>query len=285
MIEIENLTISLANKEIISNLNVSLETASITLISGRNGVGKSTLLRAIAGVNNKYSGILKFQNKEIKEYKRLEKKNEISSYFGQNFFDNLTVFDNLTLSTFYLPQNRKTIDEVVGLFELDSILNLFPVSLSSGQRQKLALSIAFLNNCKLLLLDEPFNFLDSVSIEKLLKTIKNLRDTFKITVLISSHIENNLGDFFDNVVLLKSSNSALKLDRKSMNDLYCFEMSDSSASTLNKTILGFWGEKKISDSTYKLFLSSNYQQFDLILKQSLSHKKISVSEFLSYETN
>jgi len=53
MIEIENLTISLANKEIISNLNVSLETATITLISGRNGVGKSTLMRAIAGVNIK----------------------------------------------------------------------------------------------------------------------------------------------------------------------------------------------------------------------------------------
>jgi len=263
MIEIENLTISLANKEIISNLNVSLETATITLISGRNGVGKSTLMRAIAGVNKKYSGIIKFQNKEIKEYNRLEKKNEISSYFGQNFFDNLTVFDNLTLSTFYLPQNRKTIEEVVGLFDLEPILNLYPVSLSSGQRQKLALSIAFLNNCKLLLLDEPFNFLDSVSIEKLLKTIKNLRDTFKITVLISSHIEKNLVDFFNNVVLLKSSRDAIKLDRKSMNDLYCFEMVGSSATALDKNILGYWGEKKISDSAYKLYLLEDIYTYEV----------------------
>jgi ABC-2 type transport system ATP-binding protein len=285
MIEIENLTISLAQKEIISNLNMSLETASITLISGRNGVGKSTLLRAISGVNKNYSGIIKFQDKEIRELKRLDKKNGISIYFGQNYFDNLTVFENLTLSTYYLPQNRKTIDEVVGLFDLESILSLYPVSLSSGQRQKLALSIAFLNNCKLLLLDEPFNFLDSVSIEKLLKTIKNLRDTFKITVLISSHIENNFGDFFDNVVLLKSSRDAIKLDRKSMNDLYCFEMVGSKITPLNIDIFGNWGEKRISESVYKLFLSSNNKQFGEVLQQAISHKKISISEFLAYETN
>lgn len=286
MIKIENLNVSIANKEIISGLNISIMPSTITLISGRNGVGKSTLLRVVAGVNKEYSGFVYVFNKDIRDYRCSDKKNIVSSYLGKNYFDNLSVFDNLKLSTFYMSNNRKSIDDVVNYFELESLLNLYPVNLSNGQQQKLSLAIAFLNNCKLFLLDEPFNFLDNNSIEKLLKTLIYLKEEHDVTILISSHISYRHEDFFDNVILIKDSDDVVMFDYKIMSDLYCFDVEKSSFEFFeDKKMIGFWGKKKIYQSEYKLFLSSNCEHFNCVLKYSLNYKKISIDEFLTYETN
>lgn len=142
MIRIKNLTKRYGELTVYENFNLDLEEGGITCILGESGCGKTTLLNCIAGLTD-YDG-------EITNVK--------CSYIFQTprLVPNLTVGGNLKL----ICKDEDAIDAALGKVRLADKKNVYPVSLSGGQAQRVSIARAFLFGGEVILMDEPFTSLD-----------------------------------------------------------------------------------------------------------------------------
>lgn len=159
MIELKNVNQKYGGTQILWDLNLSIKKGSRTCIMGRNGVGKTTLLKSIMGLLPISTGTLEINEQNMVK-KGVEKRPEIGVGYvpqGRDIFPQLTVEENLKLSLNCKRQTSKTIPE--------HIFDLFPVlkemlhrrggDLSGGQQQQLAIGRALVLNPDILILDEP----------------------------------------------------------------------------------------------------------------------------------
>jgi ABC-type multidrug transport system ATPase subunit len=175
LLEIINLTKKFGGIRVFSRIDFSCNKPQIILLSGENGVGKTTLLRCIAGLEKNYSGQI-----------ILEHPHSVS-FFGEKHFlyPHLTVFENLYLyaSLFKIPIER--VQSLLVDFNLLNKKNELTKNLSQGKRARVGLCRVLLQAPKLLLLDEPSAHLDESSFLILIAKIKDLcRDTL---VIVASH--------------------------------------------------------------------------------------------------
>lgn len=179
-IHLENIQISFDKVELFKDLTLTLQAGLWTCLLGQSGVGKSTILRAIAGIDNgcHRTGNISFssQNQEV-------------AYMGQEAYllPWLSVLDNVMLGS---KLRRETPDKQAALVMLhkvglgDSSL-LMPAQLSGGMQQRCALARTLLENRDVILMDEPFSALDAVSRHELqMLTYELLQDR---TVLLVTH--------------------------------------------------------------------------------------------------
>ena len=172
MLLINNLSFSRNETKIFENLNLSLSNKKIIQIKGRNGSGKTTFLKVILNILEPKSGEIIWKGKNIKK--------NIFDFYNQTTFimDNntstreLTIADNINfwkgLSSSKL--NEKEIFELLKKLDIEKYYNTKVMYLSSGEKKKLELIRLILEQKKLWILDEPFNHLDSLSIEILKQT-------------------------------------------------------------------------------------------------------------------
>ena len=168
---INNLYKRFGSKTIFENKNFIFENGKITYILGESGVGKTTLLRILAGLDNDYSA-------EIIE--RPDK----SSYVFQEprLFPSLTVSENIGIVNESSPYS---VDEMLKLVEMLPEKNAYPDTLSGGMKMRVALARAIYNNADLYLMDEPFSALNDELKERILPRIfEYLKGK---TVIIVSH--------------------------------------------------------------------------------------------------
>ena len=169
--KILNLTKQFDKKQIFIGKSFEFEKSKITYILGESGVGKTTLLRILAGLDNDYSA-------EI-----LEKPDKISYVFQEpRLFPSMTVSENISIVNDSSPYK---IDEILELVELTNEKNAYPDTLSGGMKMRVALARAIYNNADLYLMDEPFSALNDELKERILpKIFDYLKDK---TVIIVSH--------------------------------------------------------------------------------------------------
>jgi len=172
MLLINNLSFSRNETKIFENLNLSLSNKKIIQIKGRNGSGKTTFLKVILNILEPKSGEIIWKGKNIKK--------NIFDFYNQTTFimDNntstreLSIADNINfwkgLSSSKL--NEKEIFELLKKLDIEKYYNTKVMYLSSGEKKKLELIRLILEQKKLWILDEPFNHLDSLSIEILKQT-------------------------------------------------------------------------------------------------------------------
>lgn len=178
------------DKPIIKDLDFSIKSGQILLITGKNGIGKTTLLRIIAGILNVKLGHIMLDGTDIKENYNQYKKNV--TYLGHRnaFNPALTVERNL-LFWAHLRDTEELILPAVYYFNLGEVMDVQYSKLSAGWQKRVALARLLISNAKVWLLDEPFSNLDH-EISELLKSLIATRIQQHGILVMTSHTYVNM---------------------------------------------------------------------------------------------
>jgi len=192
-LEINNVTFAASDKNKVSNVSLNIENeGDVICLLGPSGIGKTTILRSIAGLEKVQSGKIILKNKIIssKEIHVEPEKRNISLSFQDNcLFPHFNVLQNIE---FGLSRNKKkkkdlSINEVVKFLHLDHIIDKFPHEISSGEAQRASLARSLLSKPDLLLLDEPLSNVDQSFKEEIQVKLKKILNELKITTIIVTH--------------------------------------------------------------------------------------------------
>lgn len=190
MLKIENLNKSFGNRQILRDINFSLNDGQIMTIVGQSGAGKTTLLRIIAGLEVADSGQMKL-DEEIYNLQD-EKRGKIGVVFQDfNLFPNLSVLENITLAPQLALKEDKQSAEKEAMSLLTSLKmedkgGLYPYQLSGGQKQRVAIARALAMKPKILCYDEPTSALDPSLRDQVSDLILGLKKD-GLTQLIITH--------------------------------------------------------------------------------------------------
>ncbi len=207
MIEIKNLNFSYNDKQILKNINFSLEKPEFLCLLGPNGSGKTTLLKNICGLLKVQHGKISFDNKDLLKLNRKDLSKNVAivnqnqenpyEYFVKELVEMGTYVLNLKYS-----EKKNFLEEIYKLTEIEEFLDRSINTLSGGEKQRVYLARALGQNTPLLLLDEPISNLDlkhQVIIMELCKTLV----AKGITVICVLHDINFALNYSDKVILMK----------------------------------------------------------------------------------
>jgi iron(III) transport system ATP-binding protein len=192
-LEIDNVTFAASDKNKVSNVSLNIENeGDVICLLGPSGIGKTTILRTIAGLEKIQSGNIILKNKIISSkdtHIEPEKRNIALSFQDNCLFPHFNVFQNIE---FGISRNKKkkkdlSIEEVVKFLHLEHITDRFPHEISSGEAQRASLARSLLSKPDLLLLDEPLSNVDQSFKEEIQVKLKQILHELKITTIIVTH--------------------------------------------------------------------------------------------------
>ncbi len=211
LLELEKISMFYNKRQILNNLNLKINRQEVLGMLGPNGVGKSTIFHIITGLKDPNYGkvlINGFDCTKLPIYERATrfKLGYVPQHGG--FIQDLSLIDNLNLvAEIHIKEKdlRQTkIDKLISQFEFESILKIKAKHLSGGQKKKLVISMALINDPNILLLDEPFAALDILTIKMLQEIIINLQSIEKITVIVCDHQARDLLSCVDRAIVLSN---------------------------------------------------------------------------------
>jgi len=211
MLTLKDYSVSYGESEVISDLNFHVKPKEIVVIVGRNGMGKTTLLKSIVGVINSKKGEIKLQDNllsNMKSYRRIEAGLGFVPQ-GRMIFPMMTVKENIEtgLSS---TKNKQISDEIYSLFPvLFDMRNRRGGNLSGGQQQQLAIARALASDPELLLLDEPTEGIQPSIIKDLAKTLRIIRDQLNLSIVVSEQVLSFALAVADRVVVLEKGKIVL----------------------------------------------------------------------------
>lgn len=207
MLELKNICFKRDNKQILDNVNITLDEDKFVAITGPNGSGKSTLAKIIIGIEKPDQGQIIFNGKDITNMSIDERAREgIGFAFQQPVrFKGITVFDLLKLSTGKELKKAEAcaILSKVGLCANEYVDREITSSLSGGELKRIEIATVAVRNSKLSIFDEPEAGIDLWSFNNLIKVFEDMRKQTKGTTLIISHQERIL-NIADQIILLKN---------------------------------------------------------------------------------
>jgi urea transport system ATP-binding protein len=169
-------------------VSVKAVAGSVTAILGRNGVGKTSLLRAIVGAHPISNGAIRWEGKEISKLPAYERAKRGIAWVpqGRDIFPLLTVQENLETGFAVLPRGKRRVpDEIFDLFPiLKTMLKRRGGDLSGGQQQQLAIGRALVMGPRLLVLDEPTEGIQPSIIKDIGRVIELLRGRGDMAILL-----------------------------------------------------------------------------------------------------
>ena len=173
MLEIANLACSRGDRQLITGLNFSLEAGSLLYVEGRNGTGKTTLLRAICGLFLADSGEIRWNGEETRSLAEEYTKEVVYLGHHNGIKNDLTGLENLRISTVLDGDevSEKQIWAALKKMGLAGFEDLPTKVLSQGQKRRVALARLLLNDSRLWILDEPFTALDVAAVDLLQSVI------------------------------------------------------------------------------------------------------------------
>ncbi|RXJ95191.1 iron ABC transporter ATP-binding protein [Malaciobacter molluscorum] len=190
MVSIENFGVSFGNTKILENINFDVKPGEIVTILGSSGCGKTTILRAIAGLQKEHKGHICIGDECVSSKEIYVKDREVG-YIFQDYalFPHLNVSENIAFALFKLSkkEKEKRVDELLEQFNLIDHKNKQIHQLSGGQQQRVAIARALANNPKILLLDEPFSNLDAMLRYKTKIWLKNLIKELNLSAILVTH--------------------------------------------------------------------------------------------------
>ena len=185
---------------VLKDINLQIDKGSIITIKGPSGSGKSTLLSIIGTLDNADSGELLINGISIQENTNIDKlRNKSIGFVFQfhNLISELTLEENVSLPKM-IAKEQWDKDELIELFEyfdLKDRMNSFPNDLSGGEKQRVAVMRAVINNPSIIIADEPTGNLDKENALKMMSLFQKLNTEKKLTIIIATHDEDvfNIG--------------------------------------------------------------------------------------------
>lgn len=195
----------------LENISFDINKKEVIGIIGRNGTGKSTILKMINGIVSYDSGDILYKNSSIKTMDastlRNTRKNLAYIFQHSNLIDNKTVYYHLSLvyKLNKVSVDKKKIDDILEFMNITRLKNSLCGSLSGGEQQKVAIAMALLQEPEVLLCDEISSALDTNSEKEIFALLNKLRVTTDISIVMISHSLSLLKNFCDRVVVIDDS--------------------------------------------------------------------------------
>lgn len=204
ILEIKNLKKSYNGKKVLDIDYLEIEESSIYGLIGKNGAGKSTIMKIILGLVKKDEGTIKAFGYEL----NLKSQKDLNKNIGAiienpSFYDHLTGYENLEIISSLKGIKKDEISKTLELVGLKNVGKKKTREYSLGMKQKLAIAMALIGKPKLLILDEPINGLDPQSIEEMRNLFKNIIKNTSTSILISSHILDEIEKIATHIGILK----------------------------------------------------------------------------------
>tara|TARA_B100000427_G_scaffold164417_1_gene136636 strand:- start:1028 stop:1804 length:777 start_codon:yes stop_codon:yes gene_type:complete len=210
-LDLKNISMSYGKRQILNNLNIKINHGEILGMLGPNGVGKSTIFHLISGLIKPSYGKIIMNGQDITEYPIYERSKKFKiGYVPQHggYFQSMSLVDNLkSVAEIQIKNKRERLEKIENLitkFDLESVSNIQGKYLSGGQRKKLVIAMALINNPKILLLDECFAALDVLTIKMLQQIIVNLQTIENISICICDHQARDLLTCVDKALVLSN---------------------------------------------------------------------------------
>ena len=205
MLAVSDYRVCYGQSEVLHGLNFTVQPNEIVAIMGRNGMGKTTLMKSLMGVIPSTSGSVKLGETEVSGLKSYQR---VATGFGfvpqgRMIFSSMTVKENI--ETGLTSTNKKNVPQ--------ELYDMFPVlhemrgrrggNLSGGQQQQLAIARALASDPKMLLLDEPTEGIQPSIIREMGRTLKAIRDKRGLSIIVSEQVLSFALDIADRILVIE----------------------------------------------------------------------------------
>jgi len=212
MIRVENLYKSYNSNIILEHVSIIIKEGEIAILYGKNGVGKTTLIKCILGLINYHKGKI-----------NLSSSNKVGVVLNNEMLiKKLTVFEYLKFVCLLKEMKSEDfyfkIKKLINYFDLENDKNKLVEELSNGTKSKIKLIASIIFDPLIMILDEPFSGMDIVTIEKSVKLI-NKKASEGCSILISSHNINIVKTIQADLLILKDKTIKQKITHKEINNL------------------------------------------------------------------
>lgn len=191
------------SRQVVQDVDLKVPRGCVYGLMGPNGAGKSTTMKMLLGLIKCSNGQVFINGKEMNDKNRLAVLRETGSLIEQpSYYGHLTGRENLEIVRTLKGASPQRVDDVLRLVRLEHHQNKKVREYSQGMKQRLGLAEALIGDLKLLILDEPTNALDPAGIQEIRELICTLPRKTGITILISSHLLNEIEQMADYVGII-----------------------------------------------------------------------------------
>jgi urea transport system ATP-binding protein len=220
MLAVNDFHVAYGQSEVVHGMSFSLEPREIVAVMGRNGMGKTTLMKALMGIMPARAGEVRVDGEPVTALKSHQRVAKGMGYVpqGRMIFSSMTVQENI--ETGLVSTRKSKVPE--------DIYDLFPVllemrkrrggNLSGGQQQQLAIARALASDPKVLLLDEPTEGIQPSIIREMARVLKRIRDERGLSILVSEQVLSFALDVADRVVVVENGRIVHTDDRSDIDE-------------------------------------------------------------------
>ena len=206
MLSVADIRVAYGQSEVLHGLNFTVAPNEIVAIMGRNGMGKTTLMKSLMGIVPTKSGAVRVGEADITALRSYERVTKGVGYVpqGRMIFSTMSVLENIETGLFASGESEVPAD----LYELFPVLLEMRFrrggNLSGGQQQQLAIARALATRPKVLLLDEPTEGIQPSIIREMARTLKRIRDQRGLSILVSEQVLSFALDIADRILVLEN---------------------------------------------------------------------------------
>ena len=220
MLDIENLHVAYGQSEVLHGMSFGVATNEIVAIMGRNGMGKTTLMKTMMGILPSTAGSIRLRGEDIVGLKSHQRVRKGVAYVpqGRMVFSTMTVKENIETGL-TASGDRKVPDDIYELFPvLLEMKGRRAGNLSGGQQQQLAIARALATKPKVLLLDEPTEGIQPSIIREMARTLRRIRDERGLSIVVSEQVLSFALDVADRVLVVENGEIVHDEPRAALNE-------------------------------------------------------------------
>ena len=194
LLSASHLSKSYNKRKVVNDVSLTVNAGEIVGLLGPNGAGKTTSFYMIAGLVHPDNGTVVLDGKDVTRMPMFRRARLGLGYLPQedSIFRNLSSLDNLlaileTRSDLSRKQRKDTAEQLLARFGIEKLSHSLAITLSGGEKRRLAIARSLCSNPKVLMLDEPFAGVDPLAVEDIQRIVKELRDQDGLAILITDH--------------------------------------------------------------------------------------------------